>query len=121
MNTPTIHNPENVPQSAVPSGWRFKRKGEKLAKGTPNRLWCGGRWGRVFKFAGLASEHNEKWTYIVPGEPDTPAEATLRDALKAAYEALEQIRDHSYTLQDVHRNRDIAAEALKLLQPHITT
>lgn len=119
----TTHNPENVPMAAVPSGWRFMYKGEKLAKGTPNRLWHGDeQWGRVFKYEGDPNEHDEAWTYIVPGEPDAPADepATLRDAVKAAYEALELIAGAHPTARrlDYQECMDTATKALKLLQPH---
>lgn len=122
----TIHNPENVPQSAVPSGWRFMLKSElgKLPKGTLCRLWY--QEASVF-FPGTHFDGKVKtWTYIVPDEsskPEPPDDlATLRDALKTAYEALELIAGAHPTARRLGYQEciDEAAKALKLLQPHVT-
>ncbi len=138
----TAHNPENVPDSAVPSGWRFMLTTEyrKLPKGTPCRVWH--RQKRVFsdksEYLGI-SRHN---TYIVPADFVLVSElATLHAALRSAYEALESekaivekqqeglksfLRNNAQYWKDRQPTVDFYAtqisrlnEALKTLQPHV--
>jgi hypothetical protein len=65
MNSPRLrpyHNPDNVDESYVPSGWRFSYEGERLHRDKTVRVWL------FFGFATLGSDWKQAgaYTYIVP-------------------------------------------------------
>lgn len=71
MNTPhpyrlrAYHNPENVPFSAIPPGWRFLYADEfRAALQKPIRIWFDGP--QRFNHDAHWSQPIKSWTYIVP-------------------------------------------------------
>lgn len=59
------HNPEKVPASKVPAGWRFLREGE-IPKGK-RQFWCG-TLGLKGEWSSERGPFEQDWTYIVPDE-----------------------------------------------------
>ncbi len=58
------HNPENVPESAIPKGWQFIPKDLfPLKTEQPCRLWRPTE--SEFNSSELARGHIEKYTYII--------------------------------------------------------
>jgi len=79
MNSPRLkpyHNPENVDESRVPTGWRFLYADEAgREQKRPCRLWINNEWDAAHWFGD--SLH---FTYIVPvasKPPKTPCQPSL--------------------------------------------
>lgn len=65
MNSPRLlpyHNPENVDESRVPKGWRFRYEGEKMPRRQRACVWLIESFSVPFSDWGWVKEY----TYIVP-------------------------------------------------------
>ncbi len=102
--TPTVHNPENVPQSAVPPGWRFMWRHEvgALPEGTKCRVWGRVLSGRDFTFDQEYKGNLERRTYIVPADfhlPGDPLHALPDTSVTHTAPASRRITHMSVTLE----------------------
>jgi hypothetical protein len=59
------HNPENIDESLVPEGWRFRYADEIKAKPRLSALYLCGEWLPSCKYTGTCPT----FTYIVPVNP----------------------------------------------------
>jgi hypothetical protein len=83
MSTPTVHNPENVPPSAVPPGWRIRTQQEALVdppEGTPFRLWDNhnSKFWNAEPHTHFRDTLEKDWTVLYPEDfhlPDDPLHA----------------------------------------------
>lgn len=68
MNFRPYHNPENIDESLVPAGWRF-RYADEIGKALYKKCRCWGVFGRAFRrfssFEGYQG-NAPSFTYIVP-------------------------------------------------------
>lgn len=140
----THHNPENVPQSAEAkrcceqvrdSGpWpRFHQCRSKATVGREGKWYCKTHDPVAVKEKAQARDAKDREKYNLrrfahscvvacAGMADPVADlAALRDAVKAAYEALELIAGAHPTARRLNYAEcmDTAAETLQLLQPHV--
>jgi len=65
-----ILNPENVPEEAIPEGWRFLEDTDLPINHTPCRLWYPS-FGRFHNSTNSLGK-NILWTYIVPKDDHQP-------------------------------------------------
>jgi hypothetical protein len=78
-----ILNPENIPKSAIPEGWRFLETTDLPINRTPCRVWY--EFFEEFSCEDTSSGDNPFWTYIVPKEaPEPPIKVNLNSEMHHA-------------------------------------
>lgn len=66
MSLRPYHNPENVDESRVPDGWRFRYEGERPNPKTPTKVWMRPiRYPADWSRSADHHYHVDEWTFIV--------------------------------------------------------
>lgn len=67
MKLRAYHNPENVDESRVPDGWRFRYEGERPNPKTPTKVYMAATQARPpWSITADHHYHVGTWTFIVP-------------------------------------------------------
>lgn len=67
MSLKPYHNPENVDESRVPDGWRFRYCGEEPDPKTPTKVYMASTQARhLWSITADHHYHVDAWTFIVP-------------------------------------------------------